>query len=128
MFAVRRNCAPSAAMSHRIRWSAIEVMPRAMPATMQAHMPAIEIAFGETFREASQAVDACAHLRLRVAIGRRSMCSAAGSFIVGLKSLAGLKNNTQMKAWERHVRVSPGLAARHPEQSEGPHNRSFEYT
>ena len=28
-----------------------------MPPTMHAHMPAIEIAFGETFREASQAVD-----------------------------------------------------------------------
>jgi hypothetical protein len=40
---------------------------------MQAHMPAIEIAFGETLREASQAVDDCAHFRLRVAIGRRSI-------------------------------------------------------
>jgi hypothetical protein len=27
-----------------------------MPETMQAHMPAIEIVFGETFRDASQAV------------------------------------------------------------------------
>jgi hypothetical protein len=44
-----------------------------MPATMQAHMPAMEIAFGETFREASQAVVAWAHFRLRVAIGRRSI-------------------------------------------------------
>jgi hypothetical protein len=40
---------------------------------MQAHMPAIEIPFGETFRAASHAVAACAHLRLRVAIGRRSI-------------------------------------------------------
>jgi hypothetical protein len=44
-----------------------------MPATIQAHMPAIEIVFGETFRVASHAVAACAHFRLRVAIGRRSI-------------------------------------------------------
>jgi len=40
---------------------------------MQAHIPAIEIALGETFSEASQAVDDWAHFRLRVAIGRRSI-------------------------------------------------------
>jgi endonuclease III len=61
----------------------------------------MEIAFGETFRETSQAVADCAHFRLRVAIGRRSMCSAAGSFIVGLKSIAGLANNNQMTTRER---------------------------
>jgi hypothetical protein len=64
---------------------------------------------------------------LRVAIGRRSMCSVAGSFIVELKSIAGPENNTQMKAWEPHVPLIAGLAARHPEQSEGPHNRSLEH-
>jgi hypothetical protein len=48
---------------------------------MHAHIPAIEIALGETFREASQAVDACAHLRLRVAIGRRSIPLLAASCI-----------------------------------------------
>src|SRR6266498_3260927 len=111
IFAVRRSCAPRAAMSHKIRESAIEVTPRAMPATMHAHIPAIEIAFGETFREASQAVVACAHFRLRVAIGRRAMCSVAGSSIVELKSIAGLENNTQMKAWERHVRLFSGMVA-----------------
>jgi hypothetical protein len=95
---------------------------------MHVDIPAIEIALGETFREASQAVDDWAHFRLRVAIGRRSMCSVAGSFIVELKSIAGPENNTQMKAWEPHVPLIAGLAARHPEQSEGPHNRSFGYT
>ena len=44
-----------------------------MPATMHVDIPAIEIALGETFREASQAVDDWAHFRLRVAIGRRSI-------------------------------------------------------
>jgi hypothetical protein len=48
---------------------------------MQAHMPAIEIAFGETFREASHAVDDCAHFRLRVAIGRRSIAWLGASCI-----------------------------------------------
>jgi hypothetical protein len=46
---------------------------------MQAHMPAIEIAFGETFRDASQAVAPCAHFRLRVAIGRRSIALLGSS-------------------------------------------------
>src|SRR5436190_12008466 len=68
---------------------------------MQAHMPAIEIAFGETFRDASQTVTACAHFRLRVAIGRRSISSAADSFIVELKSIAGLENNSEMTTRER---------------------------
>jgi hypothetical protein len=48
---------------------------------MQAHIPAIEIALGETFREASQAVVVCAHFRLRVAIGRRSMAWPGASCI-----------------------------------------------
>ena len=92
-------------------------------------MPATEIAFGETFREASQAVDDCAHFRLRVAMGRRSMCSVTDSFMVELKSIAGPENNTQMKAWERHVALIAGLPARHPEvaaATEGPHNRSLD--
>ena len=59
----------------------MEVRPNAKPATMHAHMPAIEIAFGDTFREASQAVADCAHLRFRVAIGRRSIAFADDSFI-----------------------------------------------
>src|SRR5205823_8245975 len=99
-----------------------------MPPTMHAHIPAIEIALGETLREASQAVASCAHFRLRVAIGRRSICSVACSSIVELKSIAGLVNNTQTKAWGRHMPLIAGLIAGHPEHSEGPHNRSFEYT
>src|SRR5258708_12012116 len=100
-------------------------MPRAMPATMHVDIPAIEIALGETFREASQAVDDCAHFRLRVAIGRRSMCSVARSSIVELKSIAGLENITQMKAWERHVQLIARLPDRHPQHTEGPHNPTF---
>jgi len=46
-------------------------------------MPAIEIVFGDTFREASHAVADCAHFRFRVAIGRRSIAFAADSFIAG---------------------------------------------
>src|SRR5947208_11677417 len=76
-------------------------MPRAMPATMHADMPAIEIAFGETFRAASHAVASCAHFRFRVAIGRRSPGSAADLSIVGLKSIAGPENNDQMTTRER---------------------------
>ncbi len=49
---------------------------------MHAHMPAIEIAFGDTFREASQVVADCAHFLFRVAIGRRSIAFADDSFIV----------------------------------------------
>src|SRR5690242_980209 len=72
-----------------------------MPATMHADMPAIEIAFGETFRAASHAVASCAHFRFRVAIGRRSPSSAADLSIVGLKSIAGPENNDQMTTRER---------------------------
>src|SRR5205823_355816 len=43
---------------------------------MHAHMPAIEIPFGETRRAASQAVAAWAHFRFRVAMGRRSIVHA----------------------------------------------------
>ena len=64
-------------------------------------MPAIEIAFGETCRAASHAVAACAHFRFRVAIGRRSISSAADLSIVGLKSIAGPENNDQMTTRER---------------------------
>jgi hypothetical protein len=46
-------------------------------------MPAVEIAFGETFREASHAVADCAHFRFRVAMGRRSIALADDSFIAG---------------------------------------------
>src|SRR5438876_3040365 len=76
-------------------------MPSANPATKHAHMPAIEIAFGETFRAASHAVASCAHFRFRVAIGRRSPSSAADLSIVGLKSIAGPANNDQMTTRER---------------------------
>ena len=72
-----------------------------MPATMHANMPAIEIAFGETFRAASHAVASCAHFRFRVAIGRRSPSSAADLSIIGLKSIAGPENNDQMTTRER---------------------------
>jgi endonuclease III len=68
---------------------------------MQAHMPATEIAFGETFRAASHVVAACAHFVFRVAIGRRSPTSAAVCSIVELKSIAGLENNDQMTTRER---------------------------
>jgi hypothetical protein len=44
-------------------------------------MPAIEMASGDTFRDASHMVAACAYLRFRVAIGRRSIACAADSFI-----------------------------------------------
>src|SRR5213593_4189666 len=72
-----------------------------MPPIMHANIPAIEIAFGEIFRAASQAVAACAHFRFRVAIGRRSISSAADLSIVGLKPIAGLENNDQMTTRER---------------------------
>ena len=81
MFAVSRCCAPSAAMSQKIRWYVIDVRPSAMPAAIHAHIPAIEIAFGDTLRAASHAVANCAHFRFRVAIGRRSIVCAADSFI-----------------------------------------------
>src|SRR5213075_1243781 len=68
---------------------------------MHPHMPTIEIAFGETFRAASQAVAVCAHFRLRVAMGRRSPSSAADLSIVGLKSIADPENNDQMTTRER---------------------------
>ena len=82
MFAVSRICAPSAAMSQKSRLYSTEVRLNAKPAAIHAHMPAIEIAFGDTFREASHAVAACAHFLFRVAMGRRSIdCAAADSFI-----------------------------------------------
>src|SRR4029077_13792284 len=69
-----------------------------MPATIQAHMPAIEIAFGETFRAASHAVAACAHFRLRVAIGRRSIALLVVSSIIDwTESIAGQRENAQDK-------------------------------
>jgi hypothetical protein len=81
MFAVSRSCAPSAATSQKIRLYSTEVRPSAKPAAIQAHIPAMEIAFGDTFGEASQAVADCAHFRFRVAMGRRSIAFAADSFI-----------------------------------------------
>ena len=83
MFAVSRSCAPSAATSQKIRLYSTEVRPSARPAAIHAHIPAMEIAFGDTFREASHAVAAYAHSRFRVAIGLRSIAFAADSFIVG---------------------------------------------
>src|ERR1700757_1394902 len=81
MFAVSRNCAPTAAISQKARLYSTDVRPSARPAKMHAHMPAIEIAFGDTFRAASQVVADCAHFRFRVAIGRRSIVFADDSFI-----------------------------------------------
>src|SRR5262245_21345569 len=83
MFAVSRTCAPIAATSHKIRLYSTEVRPSARPATIQEHIPAIEIAFGDTLRAASQAVADCAHFRFRVAMGRRSIVFAADSFMAG---------------------------------------------
>src|SRR5437762_8662788 len=68
---------------------------------MHAHMPTIEIAFGETFRADSQAFADCAHFQLRVTMGRRTPSSAAELCIVELKSIAGLENNDQMTTRER---------------------------
>src|SRR6266481_399844 len=81
MFAVSRNCAPSAATSQKTRLYSTEVSASAKPAAIEAHMPAIEIAFGDTFREASHVVADCAHFRFRVAIGRRSIAFTDDSFI-----------------------------------------------
>ena len=50
-------------------------------ANWKMNMPAIEIAFGDTLREASDAVAACAHFRFRVAMGRRSIAFTDDSFI-----------------------------------------------
>src|SRR5207245_5309071 len=81
MFAVNRSCAPNAAMSQKTRLYSTEVSPSATPAAIHANIPAIEIAFGDTFRDASHVVADCAHLRFRVAIGRRSIVCGADSFI-----------------------------------------------
>src|SRR5262245_40473926 len=81
MFAVSRSWAPTAAMSQKIRLYSTDVRPSARPATIHTHMPAIEIAFGDTFRDASHAVAACAHFRFRVAMGRRSIAFVADSVI-----------------------------------------------
>jgi hypothetical protein len=70
-------------MSQKTRLYSTEVRPSAKPAAIHAHIPAIEIAFGDTFREASHAVAARAHFRFRVAMGRRSIAFAADSFIAG---------------------------------------------
>jgi hypothetical protein len=67
-------------MSQKTRLYSTEVRPKANPAATHAHIPAIEIAFGDTLREASHAVADCAHLRFRVAMGRRSIALAADSF------------------------------------------------
>jgi len=55
----------------------VSVWRQASNAATQAHIPAIEIAFGDTFRETSHVVADCAHFRFRVAIGRRSTTFAA---------------------------------------------------
>jgi len=76
-----------------------------MPAIIQANMPAIEIAFGETFRAASHAVAACAHFRLRVAIGRRSIALLVVSSMTGCtERIAGRPDNAQDKMRDLVVR------------------------
>jgi hypothetical protein len=70
-------------MSQKTRLYSTELTPSARPDTIHAHIPAIEIAFGDTFREASQIVTDCAHFRFRVAMGRRSIAFADDSFIAG---------------------------------------------
>jgi len=42
-------------------------------------------------------------LRLRVAMGRRSIVSTAGSFIVGFESVAGLESRNQVTTRGRGV-------------------------
>src|SRR5580765_2946296 len=81
MFAVSRSCAPSAATSQKIRLYSTEVRTSARPAAIHAHIPAIEIAFGDTFRAASPAVANCAHFRFGVLMGRRSIAFTYNSFI-----------------------------------------------
>src|SRR6476620_8494045 len=106
MFAVSRCCAPSAAISQKIRLYLMEVRPSARPAAIHAHMPAIEIAFGETFREVSHAVAACAHFRFRVAMGRRSIAFAVVSFMADAIH-KGLMSDAQMTTrGERHAFVA----------------------
>src|ERR1041384_2827457 len=83
MFAVSRSCAPSAAMSQKTRLYSTELRPSARPDTIHAHIPAIEIAFGDTFGEASHIVADWAHFRFRVAMGLRSILFADDSFIAG---------------------------------------------
>src|SRR6266536_965593 len=67
-----------------------------MPATMHADIPAIEIALGETLREASQAVDDWAHFRLRVAIARTFL-----SALQDLQTRLSVSHNLRMTARER---------------------------
>src|SRR5947207_250403 len=99
-----------------------------MPPIMHAHMPAIEIAFGEHFvtRARPSRPAPIFDRASRWGGGQCVQWLVRPSF--ELKSIAGRENNTQMKAWEPHVRLFGGMAALHPERSEGPHNRSFEYT
>src|SRR5262249_53173516 len=92
-------------MSQKSRLYSSEVSPSAKPATIQAHMPAIEIAFGDTFCEANHVVADCAHFRFRVAIGRRSIALADDSFIAA-QSIAGLMSDDQLTTWERVVHLS----------------------
>src|SRR6201997_2158617 len=81
MFAVNRSCAPTAAISQKTRLYSTEVSPSGKPAAIHAHMPAIEIVFGDTFCAASHVVADRAHFRFRVAMGRRSIAFAADSVI-----------------------------------------------
>jgi hypothetical protein len=81
MFAVSRSCAPNAAISQKTRFDVTEVRPSTNPAAIHAHIPAIEIAFGDTFCETNHVVADCAHFRFRVAIGRRSIAFIDDSFI-----------------------------------------------
>src|SRR5512132_2799986 len=101
MFAVSRSCAPSAATSQKIRLYSTKVRPSARPAAIHAHIPAMEIAFGDTFRAASQAVADCAHFRFRVAIGRRSLSPLIRSSRT--ESITGLISDDQITLGGRRV-------------------------
>src|SRR5262249_22978385 len=73
-------------------------MPRAMPATMHAHMPAVEIALSGTLRETRPTVGGLGHFSLRVAIGRRSIALLGASCMTFAgKAIAGCLDNGQNK-------------------------------
>src|SRR6266436_3853226 len=80
---------------------------------MPAHMPAIEITFGETFREASHVVADCAHLRFRVAIGRRSIACGTDSFIAD----AIHSRNQEERPDKNSRRVAQSPRQQHPGRS-----------
>src|SRR5437773_9364966 len=78
---------------------------------MHANMPAIEIAFGETSRAASHTVAACAHFRLRVAIGRRSIVVSDVSCMTGCTvPIAGRRAKGQDKIQQTRDADNPVCA------------------